>query len=76
MPEIIQDTPFAQAFYFLHTNQRNNVLLVAYILAGVPSRTLMSDPMKYGLQNLTKSTIDTNYSRKKAALKRNGMIKS
>ncbi|MCY9871803.1 hypothetical protein [Vibrio barjaei] len=74
MPEILQDSPFAQAFYFLQTNQRNNVLLVAYILAGVPPRTLMEDPIKYGLQNLTKSTIDTNYARKKAALKRAGML--
>ncbi|WP_373937552.1 hypothetical protein L0990_09585 [Vibrio kanaloae] len=75
MPEILNDSPFAQAFYLLQTNQRNNILLVAYILADVPVRTLMSDPVKYGLQNLTKSTIDTNYARKKAALKRNGMIK-
>ncbi len=74
MPEILQDSPFAQAFYFLQTNQRNNVLLVAYILAGVPARTLMADPIKYGLANLAKSTIDSNYARKRAALKRAGML--
>ncbi|MFA0079622.1 hypothetical protein AB4427_16045 [Vibrio artabrorum] len=75
MPEILQDSPFAQAFYFLQTNQRNNILLVAYILAGVPVSALLADPMKHGLQNLTRSTIDTNYSRKKAALKRAGYLK-
>ena len=74
MPEIIQDSPFAKAFYFLHTNQRNNILVVAYILAGVSAQTLLANPKQYGLQNLTRSTIASLYARKHASLKRAGML--
>jgi predicted aconitase with swiveling domain len=73
MPEIIQD-PTLQALYFLQHQQRHNILLVACILAGVPVQTLLADPMKHGLQNLTRSSINTRYSRNKAALKRAGML--
>jgi hypothetical protein len=73
MPEIIQD-PTLQALYFLQHQQRHNILLVAYILQGTPVSALLADPMKHGLQKLTRSSINTHYSRKKAALKRAGML--
>jgi hypothetical protein len=75
MPEILQDQPLAAAFYLLQQQQRSNLLIIAYILDGVPVQTLLADPMKHGLQNLQRSTIATNYSRKKAALKRAGYLK-
>jgi hypothetical protein len=73
MPEIIQD-PTLQAFYLLQLQQRSNLLIIAYILAGVPVQTLLADPLKHGLQNLTRSSINTRYSRKKAALKRANLL--
>jgi hypothetical protein len=73
MPEILQD-PTLQALYFLQQQQRHNILLVAYILKGVPVSQLLADPLKHGLQNLTRSTLETNYSRKKSSLKRAGML--
>jgi hypothetical protein len=72
MPEILQD-PTLQALYFLQQQQRHNILMIAYILAGVPVAQLLADPLKHGL-NLTRSTLETNYSRKKSALKRAGML--
>ena len=74
MPEILQDSPFAKAFYFLHSNQRHNILIVSYILAGVSVQTLLSDPKQYGLQNLTRTSIASLYARKHASLKRAGML--
>jgi hypothetical protein len=75
MPEILNDQPLAQAFYLLQLQQRSNLLIIAYILAGVPVQTLLADPLKHGLQNLTRSTIETSYSRKRASLKRAGYLK-
>lgn len=74
MPEILQD-PTLQALYFLQQQQRHNILLVAYILEGIPVSALLADPLKHGLQNLQRSTLETNYSRKKASLKRAGYLK-
>jgi hypothetical protein len=73
MPEIIQD-PTLQALYFLQQQQRHNILLVAYILQGIPVSQLLADPSKHGLQNLTRSSINTRYSRNKAALKRANLL--
>ena len=74
MPEILNDHTFAQAYYFLNSSQRNNILLIAYLLEGVPVQTLLANPLKHGL-NLTRSSLETSYARKRASLKRAGYLK-
>lgn len=64
----------AKAFTHCFGGQYNNMVFVSCILSNIPVSDIIANPFNFGLQNLSRATIYSTYSRTKRKLKDGGFI--